>query len=179
LYLINDNLENFGKTLQNFPNMPEPQQVWNVIAGTDYVVEELKIRVDETKAKFNGEQLGAFNEVMDSSDNNLGKMIFIHSAGGCHETFVCNTLASAVWFNGDVAFCVASSEIAVLLLDSGRTAHSGFKIPFQLWIHPLPISREELSCLNSYLGPRLSSGMMSQCNMKMPLTLWIEGSETS
>ncbi|KAG5715601.1 ATP-dependent DNA helicase PIF1, partial [Termitomyces sp. T112] len=33
LYLINDNLENFGKTLQDFPNMPEPQQVWNVIPG--------------------------------------------------------------------------------------------------------------------------------------------------
>ncbi|KNZ74354.1 hypothetical protein J132_07212 [Termitomyces sp. J132] len=33
LHLINDNLKNFGKTLQDFPNMPEPQQVWNVIPG--------------------------------------------------------------------------------------------------------------------------------------------------
>ncbi|KAG5335109.1 hypothetical protein C0989_002391 [Termitomyces sp. Mn162] len=49
--------------------MPEPQQVWNVIPGnrllqeeTDYDIEELKRRVDENKARFNGEQLGAFNE---------------------------------------------------------------------------------------------------------------------
>ncbi|KNZ79699.1 hypothetical protein J132_08858 [Termitomyces sp. J132] len=65
---------------------------------------------------------------MDSMDNNLGKMIFIHSAGGCSKTFVCNTLASAVWSNGDVALCVASSGIAALLLEGGRT-HSRFKIP--------------------------------------------------
>ncbi|KAG5733053.1 ATP-dependent DNA helicase PIF1 [Termitomyces sp. T112] len=96
---------------------------------TDYDVEELKRRVDENKARFNGEQLGAFNEVMDSMDNNLGKMIFIHSAGGCGKTFVCNTLASAVWSNGDVALCVASSGIAALLLEGGRTAHLRFKIP--------------------------------------------------
>ncbi|KAG6858167.1 hypothetical protein C0995_002092, partial [Termitomyces sp. Mi166 len=74
--------------------MPEPQQVWNVIPGnrllqeeTDYNVEELKRRVDENKAKFNAEQLETFNAVMDSVDNNLGKMIFIHSAGGCGKTF--------------------------------------------------------------------------------------------
>ncbi|KNZ81363.1 hypothetical protein J132_01056, partial [Termitomyces sp. J132] len=104
LHLINDNLKNFCKTLQDFPNMPEPQQVWNVIPGnrllqeeTDYDVEELKRRVNENKARFNGEQLGAFNEVMDSVDNNLGKMIFIHSAGGCGKTFVCNTLDCGVW----------------------------------------------------------------------------------
>ncbi|KNZ77558.1 hypothetical protein J132_05092, partial [Termitomyces sp. J132] len=30
LHLINDNLKNFGKTLQNFPNMPESKQVSNV-----------------------------------------------------------------------------------------------------------------------------------------------------
>ncbi|KAG5328353.1 hypothetical protein C0989_010567, partial [Termitomyces sp. Mn162] len=31
LHLINDNFNNFSKTLQNFLNMPEPQQIWNVI----------------------------------------------------------------------------------------------------------------------------------------------------
>ncbi|KNZ81741.1 hypothetical protein J132_10019, partial [Termitomyces sp. J132] len=136
LHLINDNLKNFGKTLQDFPNMPEPQQVWNVILGnrllqeeTDYDVEELKRRVDENKARFNGELLGAFNEVMDSVDNNLGKIIFIHSAGGCSKIFVCNTLASTVWSNGDVALCVASSGMAALLLEGSRTAYSRFKIP--------------------------------------------------
>ncbi|KNZ78233.1 hypothetical protein J132_01528 [Termitomyces sp. J132] len=134
--------------------MPEPQQVWNVIPGnrllqeeTDYDIEELKRRVDENKARFNGEQLGAFNEVMDSVDNNLGKMIFIHSAGGYGKTFVCNTLASAVWSNGNVALCVASSGIAALLLEGGRTAHSSFKIP---------IAALDTSIANIKRGTRLS-----------------------
>ncbi|KNZ71858.1 hypothetical protein J132_05683 [Termitomyces sp. J132] len=38
LHLINDNLKNFGKTLQDFPNMPEPQQVWNVIPSKPAIV---------------------------------------------------------------------------------------------------------------------------------------------
>ncbi|KNZ71326.1 hypothetical protein J132_00030, partial [Termitomyces sp. J132] len=95
----------------------------------DHDVEELKRRVGGNKTRFNGEQLGAFNEVMNSVDNNLGKMIFIHSAGGCGKIFVCNTFASAFQSNEDVALCVASSGIAALLLESGRTAHSMFKIP--------------------------------------------------
>ncbi|KNZ72001.1 hypothetical protein J132_05050 [Termitomyces sp. J132] len=72
---------------------------------------------------------GPFNQVMDSVNNNLGKMIFVHSPGGCGKTFVCNTLASAVQSNRDVALCVALSGIAALLLEGGRTAHSRFKIP--------------------------------------------------
>ncbi|KNZ75205.1 hypothetical protein J132_03926 [Termitomyces sp. J132] len=70
-----------------------------------------------------------FNAVMDSVENDWDKMIFIHSAGGCGKTFICNTLASAVWSNGDVALCVTSSGIAALLLEGGRTAHSRFIIP--------------------------------------------------
>ncbi|KNZ73330.1 hypothetical protein J132_07627 [Termitomyces sp. J132] len=123
LHLINDNLKNFGKTLQDFPNMPEPQQIWKMIPGnrllqeeTDYDVEELQRRVAENKAKFNAKQLEMFNAVMDSVENNLGKMIFIHGAGGCGKTLICNTLASAIHSSGDVALCVASSGIVASLL---------------------------------------------------------------
>jgi hypothetical protein len=66
---------------------------------------------------------------MDSVNNNRGKMLFIHSAGGCGKTFVCNTIAAAVRAQGKVALCVASSGIAALLLDGGQTAHSRLGIP--------------------------------------------------
>ena len=56
-------------------------------------------------------------------------MLFIHSAGGCGKTFVCNTIAAAVRAKGKVALCVASSGIAALLLDGGQTAHSHLGIP--------------------------------------------------
>ena len=56
----------------------------------------------------------------------------MHSAGGCGKTFVCNTIAAAVRAQGKITLCVASSGIASLLLEGGRTAHSTFKIPLQV-----------------------------------------------
>ncbi|KNZ72523.1 hypothetical protein J132_02950, partial [Termitomyces sp. J132] len=99
---------------------------------TEYDVEELKRRVDENKARFNGEQLGAFNKVMDSVDNNLGKIIFIHSAGRCGKRFVCNTLASSVQYNGDVILYVASSGIAIkVILNPEKTSRKTANIVYQ------------------------------------------------
>jgi hypothetical protein len=69
---------------------------------------------------------------MASIDSNSGDLLFIHSAGGCGKTFLCNTIAATVRARGQVALCVASSGIAALLLDGGRTAHSRFKIPIQI-----------------------------------------------
>jgi hypothetical protein len=66
----------------------------------------------------------------------LGKTFFVHSAGGGGKTFVCNTIAAAIrmgqYENKRVALCVASSGIASLLLDGGRTTHSRFKIPIPI-----------------------------------------------
>ena len=69
---------------------------------------------------------------MASVNNNSGKTFFLHSAGDCGKTFVCNTIAAAVRAQGKIALCVASSGTASLLLEGGRTAHSTFKIPLQV-----------------------------------------------
>jgi hypothetical protein len=67
-------------------------------------------------SQFNHEQKEAFDKVMDSVNNDRGKIFFLHSAGGCGKTYVCNTIAAAVRAQGKVALCVASSAIAALLL---------------------------------------------------------------
>ena len=67
--------------------------------------------------------------VMDSVTNESGRLFFLHSAGGCGKTHVCNTIAAAIRVESKVALCVASSAIASQLLEGGRTAHSRFKIP--------------------------------------------------
>ena len=77
-------------------------------------------------------QRGVYEAVMESVNNNNGKIFFLHSAGGCGKTFVCNTIATAVRAQGKIALCVASSGIASLLLEGGKTAHSTFKIPLQV-----------------------------------------------
>ena len=52
---------------------------------------------------------------------------------GKPQGYPCQSLiAAAVRAQGKIALCVASSGIASLLLEGGRTAHSTFKIPLQI-----------------------------------------------
>nr|XP_043633509.1 uncharacterized protein LOC122604703 [Erigeron canadensis] len=54
------------------------------------------------------------------------------ATGGTGKTFVWKTLSSAIRSKGEIVVNVASSGIAALLLDGGRTAHSRFAIPINL-----------------------------------------------
>jgi hypothetical protein len=144
LHLLNKILMRSGKTLSDFPPMPLPQgpvggQNWEDILDNfllaqqlDYDPQQQANFVAQNLQLFNQEQTHVFNAVMDSVNRNLGKCLFIHSAGGCGKTFVCNTIAAAVRSQNQVALCVASSGIASLLLEGGRTAHSTFKIPIPI-----------------------------------------------
>ena len=51
---------------------------------------------------------------------------------GMGKTFLWKTLSASIKIKGDIALNVASSGIASLLLPSGRTAHSRFKIPLNI-----------------------------------------------
>ena len=140
LHLIDHVLRGWGSDLSNFPGMPQIVHDWGVVAGGNRLLNEqlnydrdfLAERVNTNSALFNDDQRNVYNAVMDSVNNNSGKLFFLHSAGGCGKTFVCNTIAAAVRAQGKIALCVASSGIASLLLEGGRTAHSTFKIPLQI-----------------------------------------------
>jgi len=120
------------------------------LQAEQYDVDEMATLVDEQRAIFNPDQAAAFDAVLESVTNNQGHLFFIHAAGGCGKTFLCNTIAVEVRRRGQVALCVASSGIAALLLDRGRTSHSRFKIP--LSIHEGSVAG--LKC-NSYMFPVL------------------------
>jgi ATP-dependent DNA helicase PIF1 len=57
---------------------------------------------------------------------------FLDGPSGLGKTFVYKVLLAFVQQDGHVAIGVASSGIATLLLEGGRTAHSVFKIPIAL-----------------------------------------------
>jgi len=78
--------------------------------------------------------------------NNQGHLFFIHATGSYRKTFLCNTIAAEVRRRGQVVLCIASSEIAALLLNERRTSHSYFKI--SLSIHEDSVAG--LKC-NSYM----------------------------
>jgi hypothetical protein len=136
LYLIDLILIQSAKTLLDFPPMPLYQQQWGLIVNNpllqeqlSYDAEELAVQAVERRESFNVEQRSIFDAVIDSVTHSKRKVFFLHSAGGGRKTYVCNTIAAAVRSQNKVALCVASSGIAALLLDGGRTAHSRFKIP--------------------------------------------------
>jgi len=60
-----------------------------------------------------------------------GPAFFVDGLGGTGKTFLYSCLLSTVRAQGRVAIAVASSDIATLLLDGGRIAHSRLKIPMQ------------------------------------------------
>src|SRR5271156_695035 len=139
LHLVEKILRASGKNLKDFPPMPEPHRQWEDVYNNyllweqlNYDREELAARVTQQYQQFNNEQRILYDDVLDSVNNEKGKLFFVHSAGGGGKTFVCNTIAAAVRKEGKIALCVASSGIASLLMEGGRTAHSRFKIPLQL-----------------------------------------------
>ena len=77
------------------------RQLLAVILLTDEVA-EMATLVDEQRAIFNPDQAAAFDAVLESVTNNQGHLFFIHAAGGCGKTFLCNTIAAEVRRRGQV-----------------------------------------------------------------------------
>jgi hypothetical protein len=83
---------------------------------------------DERVSQLNPEQRAVYDNVMAAIDR---RAFFVDGLGDTSKTFLYSCLLSTVRAKGRVAIAVASSSIAALLLDGGRTAHSRFKIPVQ------------------------------------------------
>jgi len=78
--------------------------------------------------QFNPEQQVVYDNVMVVVGR---RAFFVDGLSGTSKTFIYNCLLSTVPAQGRVVVTVASSGIAALLLDGGRTAYSCFKIPMQ------------------------------------------------
>ena len=139
LHLIQNILMESGKILDNSPDMPLPQQNWDILVANHLLQEQLAYDSqamtyfdNDHYSHFNPEQKLIFDEVVKSAKNHKGNIFFLHSAGGCGETYICSTMAAAIHADGKVALCIASSAIAALLLHGGQTLHSHFKIPIPI-----------------------------------------------
>ena len=98
----------------------------------DYNIRELATTVAHNLQLFNNDQKQIYDITMDSVTKDKKIFLFLHSAGGCGKTFVCNTIAAAVCAQRKIALSAASSGIAALLLEGGHTAHSTFHIPIEI-----------------------------------------------
>ncbi|KAJ9559006.1 hypothetical protein OSB04_013620 [Centaurea solstitialis] len=93
-----------------------------------YLAEQHKLLV----SKLNVDQHLIYESVMKATLENKQELIFVNGHGGTGKTFLWTTIISALRATGNIVLAVASSGIASLLLPSGRTAHSRFKIPLDI-----------------------------------------------
>jgi len=69
---------------------------------------------------------------MESAYRGLGKQIFVEGYGGTGKTYLWKAITTKLRLEGKKVLAVASSGIAALLLQGGRTAHSRFHIPINI-----------------------------------------------
>ena len=75
------------------------------------------------------EQKSIYDNIIGVVHENIGGVFFVYGFGGTGKTFFWKILSAALRSKGDIVLNVASSGIASLLLEGGRTAHSRSGIP--------------------------------------------------
>ena len=132
-------MEQGNKTLSDF-NLPEPSmrfdelnQLPRIIAEEmNYNISELRFKYEQGYLQANMDQKRIIDSVISAVDSQNGGIFFVDGPGGTGKTFVENITLAGVRATGRITLAVASSGIASILLDGGRTAHSRFKIPFDI-----------------------------------------------
>ncbi|KAF8109222.1 hypothetical protein N665_0100s0011 [Sinapis alba] len=92
--------------------------------------------LDRDIPKMTDEQRQIYHEILADVNEERGVIFFVSGFGGTGKTFLWKLLYAAIRSRGDIVLNVASSGIASLLLQGGRTAHSRFGIPINL--HEFP-----------------------------------------
>lgn len=136
LHLINNILHDSGCALSEFPSMPQSRLNWSDTLRNRFISQQMNFDVEyeglaahQFTLSLNADQLYAFREIWQSIMNDEGKIFFIDGFGGCGKTYLYQAICHAVHAEGMIILCVASTGLAGLLLPSGQTAHSMFKIP--------------------------------------------------
>ncbi|KAJ7706678.1 PIF1-like helicase-domain-containing protein, partial [Mycena rosella] len=138
LFLLDKLLKESGRSLKDWPVMPLPLKDWDAEINNPLIAKQLdydrdaeRARAEEQIPKLNTEQRAAFDKIVASVRENLGKTYFLHGPGGTGKTFVYETCCHRLRSEEHIVLCVASSGISALLLPGGRTSHSMLKIPVE------------------------------------------------
>ncbi|GJY15965.1 DNA helicase, partial [Tanacetum coccineum] len=147
LYEIEIILSNYGKSLHTFGLPPPPQDLLAQLANRllmeerNYNWEELAQLKNESILLLNTKQKQIYDLIINADTNNRQELIFVYGHGGTGKTFLWKTIISSLRSEGKIVLAVTSLGIASLLLPSGRTAHSRFKLPLELIEESLSLDR--------------------------------------
>jgi hypothetical protein len=128
-----------SKSMKDYPQIEMPSADQLAEIGNRLMNEETNYNMDEQRDQhhriynnLNEEQKNAFNAVMDSVDNNLGKLIFVEGYGGTSKTYLWKAIMTKLRSEEKIFLAVTSCGIAALLLAGRRTAYSCFHIPLNI-----------------------------------------------
>ena len=137
-------LSSFEKTLPDFNlPVPTPEEIGQVEHITcnqpavireemDYDFLELRAQLEQSVPSFTEEQAAVYNTVMEAVRNGQSIQVFLSARGGCGKTYLLNSILSSVRTmepGGAIALAMATTGIAAILLQLGRTFHSRMKAP--------------------------------------------------
>ncbi|KAL3628077.1 hypothetical protein CASFOL_028179 [Castilleja foliolosa] len=127
-----------SKSLADFglpmPSTSALQSVGNrlLLEETCYDRPSLALEHSHSQLLLNSDQRQVYDCILSSYRTNSQILLFVYGHGGTGKTFLWKTIISFFRSLGKVVLAVAASGIASLLLPSGRTAHSRFKIPLDI-----------------------------------------------
>ncbi|UYV74337.1 hypothetical protein LAZ67_11003112 [Cordylochernes scorpioides] len=90
---------------------------------------------------------------------------FLDAPGGTGKTFIINLLLAKLRLEGLVVCAAASSGIAATLLDGGRTAHSLFKLPLNLYDDELAVCNIAKQSATAEILQQCSLLIWDECTM--------------
>jgi ATP-dependent DNA helicase PIF1 len=141
---LEEMLEQAAKSLTDF-NLPATVYRFDNIHGVSRIVaEEKSYDTDRFERSWQEgyqtatqEQQFILDSITTAIYSDKPQLFFIDGPGGTGKTFVENLLLANVRSRDRIALAVASSGIAAILLEGGRTSHSRFKIPLDIHLESL------------------------------------------
>ena len=85
--------------------------------------------MDSNLPKLVAYQKIAFDALIESVENNSGRLFFLNASGGIGKSFLVNLIVAKVRQSGRKAIALASSGIAATILSDVKTTPSTFKLP--------------------------------------------------
>ncbi|GJZ29210.1 DNA helicase [Tanacetum coccineum] len=138
LYELEGYLNHCSRSLIDFGMRLPSEDLMSVLRNRllmeekSYNRELLAREKERLMGKLNEKQRRIFDLIMNACTNNQQELIFIYGHGGTGKTFLWKAVTYTLRAEGKIVLAVASSGVASLLLLTGRTTHSWFKLPLDL-----------------------------------------------
>lgn len=132
-----------GSTFANFPTLPQDVELpptdteWGISQSSNVLPAIMES--DRLSAILNSEQralydavVGAVESSEDPSSVAAPKVFFVDGSGGSGKAFLYSAILAQMKASRRQVIVTATSGIAALLLEGGRTLHSAFKVPIPI-----------------------------------------------